>query len=61
MVDRRVVSELCNSDTTNRREKSGSEQLAELLCIHLVVLVACFQQRVLPRVTHHHLGNVGFE
>src|ERR1035437_5044812 len=45
----------------HRREKSRAKQVAQFACIHPIVLIAGFQQRVLPRIAYDHIAHVGLE
>ena len=45
----------------DRREKSTAQQLSQLPRIDPVILVAGFQQGVLPRIAHHHFRHVRHE
>jgi len=45
----------------DRGEQAGPEKIGQLARIDAVILVAGFQQGVLPRVTHQHLRDMRFE
>src|SRR5258705_7438900 len=45
----------------HRREKSCAKQVTQFPCIHPIVLVDGFQQRVLPRIAYDHFSHAGLE
>jgi len=45
----------------DRTQKPSAQQLGQFAGIYPVILVTCFQQRILPRIAHHQLRYVLFE
>lgn len=45
----------------DRREKPGAQKIGQLACIDAVILVARFEQRVLPWIANQHLGHMRLE
>jgi hypothetical protein len=45
----------------DRREQSGSQKIGQFSGIDAIVLVARFQQGVLPRIAHQHFSDVWLE